>query len=172
MLENSLELYPKIFCVCVFVFVYAFLREWDIFLRSQFVFFHQIIFFLTWLHRVLIVACGNQFPDQGSNPAPLYLEHRILATGPPGNSLIRFLKRYATQRHSEALLFGCKDFRSKIDFAFLRDFMALVHQLNKHRLGTRNQSMAVIQPCRRNILTQVTLSVPKGSKQEPRRSFS
>ena len=26
------------------------------------------------------------FPNQGSNPGPLHWEHRVLATGPPGNS--------------------------------------------------------------------------------------
>ena len=39
-----------------------------------------------WLHRVLVVACGIQVPQQGWNPAPLYQEQRVLATGPPGNS--------------------------------------------------------------------------------------
>ena len=44
------------------------------------------LFLFIWLHRVLVVACGIQFPNQGSNPAPLYQEHRVLATGPQGNS--------------------------------------------------------------------------------------
>ena len=34
----------------------------------------------------LVVACGIQFPDQGSNPGPLHWEHGILPTGPPGKS--------------------------------------------------------------------------------------
>ena len=35
--------------------------------------------------ELLVVACGIQFPDQGSNPGPLHWEHGVLATGPPGN---------------------------------------------------------------------------------------
>ena len=35
----------------------------------------------------LAVACGIEFPDQGSNPGPLPWEHGILATGLPGKSL-------------------------------------------------------------------------------------
>ena len=56
--------------------------------------------FIFWLHRVLVaargifvaafkllvVACGIQFPDQGSNPGLLDWEHRVLATGHPGKS--------------------------------------------------------------------------------------
>ena len=34
----------------------------------------------------LVVACGIQFPDQGSNPGPLHWEHGVPATGPPGKS--------------------------------------------------------------------------------------
>ena len=32
--------------------------------------------------ELLNVACGIQFPDQGSNPGPLHWECRVLATGP------------------------------------------------------------------------------------------
>ena len=35
----------------------------------------------------LVMACGIQFPDQGSNPGPLPWEGRVLATGPPGKCL-------------------------------------------------------------------------------------
>ena len=38
--------------------------------------------------ELLNVACGVQFPDQGSNPGPLYWEHRVLATGSPGRSVV------------------------------------------------------------------------------------
>ena len=44
-----------------------------------------------WLCWVLLVACGIYLPDQGSNPGPLHLELRVLATGPPGKSPQRFL---------------------------------------------------------------------------------
>ena len=33
-------------------------------------------------------ACGI-FLDQGLNPGPLHWEHEVLATGPPGESLVR-----------------------------------------------------------------------------------
>ena len=47
----------------------------------------QYLFFSIWLHRVLVVAHGIEFPDQGLNSGPLYWEWRVLATGPPGYSL-------------------------------------------------------------------------------------
>ena len=34
------------------------------------------------------MACRTQFPGQGSNLGPLHWECRVLATGPPGKSLI------------------------------------------------------------------------------------
>ena len=37
-------------------------------------------------YTLLVVACGTQFPDQGSNPGPLHWEHGVLATTPPGKS--------------------------------------------------------------------------------------
>ena len=36
----------------------------------------------------LVAACGIQFPAQGSNTGPLHWECRVLATGPPGKSLV------------------------------------------------------------------------------------
>ena len=33
--------------------------------------------------KLLVVACGIQFPGQGSNPGPLHWEGRVLAIGPP-----------------------------------------------------------------------------------------
>ena len=46
-----------------------------------------------WLHRVLVVVCRIQFPDQGSNPGPPHWGCRIPATGSPGKShLLAFLK--------------------------------------------------------------------------------
>ena len=35
----------------------------------------------------IVVACGIQFSDQGSNPGPLHWECGVLATRPPGKSL-------------------------------------------------------------------------------------
>ena len=55
------------------------------------IYFH----FFIWLCRILaaacellVEACGIQFPDQGLNPGPPHWEHRVLATGLPGKSLI------------------------------------------------------------------------------------
>ena len=39
--------------------------------------------FLDVACKLLVSACGIQFPDQGSNPNPLHWESRFLATGPP-----------------------------------------------------------------------------------------
>ena len=36
--------------------------------------------------ELLGAPCGIQFPDQGSNLAPLHWEHGVLASGPPGKS--------------------------------------------------------------------------------------
>ena len=43
-------------------------------------------------HRgsLLAATCGIQFPDQGLNLGPLHSEHRVLAAGPPENSLWTF----------------------------------------------------------------------------------
>ena len=58
------------------------------------------IYLFIWLHwvlvvacKILVVACGTWFPDQGSNPRPLHWERGILATRPQGSlsSLISFL---------------------------------------------------------------------------------
>ena len=38
----------------------------------------------------LVVACGIQFPNQGSNPGPLPWEHRVLAIGSPGKPSLIF----------------------------------------------------------------------------------
>ena len=43
---------------------------------------------LLWHAESLVAACGIQFPDQGLNSGPLLWECRVLATGPPGKSLI------------------------------------------------------------------------------------
>ena len=37
--------------------------------------------------RLLVVSCGIEFPDQGSNLDPLHGELGVLATGPPGKFL-------------------------------------------------------------------------------------
>ena len=60
-----------------------------------------------------VVACGIQFPDQGSNPDSLYWEHGVLATGPPGSPLIHFY----SGKHPIMFLVGWEFFHSQfIDF--------------------------------------------------------
>ena len=44
-------------------------------------FFNIYFYLFIWLHWVLVVACGIQFPEQGLNPGPLHWELRVLATG-------------------------------------------------------------------------------------------
>ena len=46
----------------------------------------SFIYLFIWLCWALVVAYGNQFPDQESNPGPLHWELRVLATGPLGKS--------------------------------------------------------------------------------------
>ena len=36
--------------------------------------------------KLLVVACGIQFPNQGLNLGPLHWDPGVLATGPPGKS--------------------------------------------------------------------------------------
>ena len=48
--------------------------------------FGQIYDFCCGIQDLLVVACGIQFSDQGSNLCPLHWEHRVLATGPTGKS--------------------------------------------------------------------------------------
>ena len=40
------------------------------------------------------VACGILVPWPGIKPVPLYWEHRVLTTAPPGKSLIQLLQEY------------------------------------------------------------------------------
>ena len=49
-------------------------------------FFKYVFIWLLGSHSVFIAAWGIWLPDQGSNLGPLHWEHRLLATGPPGNS--------------------------------------------------------------------------------------
>ena len=51
------------------------IRSHDIYLFTFFSFFFLIFGYLD---------CGNQFPNQGSNPHPLRWKCRVLTTGPPG----------------------------------------------------------------------------------------
>ena len=53
---------------------------------SLFFFFLIIFICLLAAPGFSFVACGIQFPDEGSNPGPLHQEHAVLDTGPPGKS--------------------------------------------------------------------------------------
>ena len=46
----------------------------------------QHVGYLVVACKLLAVACGIYFSDQGSNSGPLHWECRVLATGPPGKS--------------------------------------------------------------------------------------
>ena len=48
--------------------------------------------------QTLVVACGIEFLDQGSNPDPLHGQHGVLATGPPGKSLPFHILKSVFQR--------------------------------------------------------------------------
>ena len=48
----------------------------------------KILFLFIWLLWAFVAAYGIQFPNQGSNPGSLHWEHGVLATGPPGKSLL------------------------------------------------------------------------------------
>ena len=52
--------------------------EKDSLIDTRFFFFKHLFI---WLHWVLVVARGIQFPDQGLNLGPLYWESGVLATG-------------------------------------------------------------------------------------------
>ena len=66
-----------------------------------YLFFFNILFFIIYLFgstgsqlrhaHSLVAACGVQFPDQRSNSGPLPWEQRVLATAPPGKSVLIFL---------------------------------------------------------------------------------
>ena len=48
--------------------------------------------------KLLVVACGIQFPDQGLIPSSLYWECGVLVTGPPGKSPGILLNNLTMQR--------------------------------------------------------------------------
>ena len=46
----------------------------------------------SWDSILLVVACGISFPDQGCNLDPLHWECNVLASGPPGKSMLGVFK--------------------------------------------------------------------------------
>ena len=72
-------------CFIVFSFLCAFIPG------REFLPFSRSFAYFIWLHWILVVACGIQFPNQGSNPGPLHWELGVLATGPRRKSQILFL---------------------------------------------------------------------------------
>ena len=60
-------------------------------------FFFLAVLFKLWypgslvLCELLAVACGIQFPIQGSKLDPLHWQHRVPGTGPPGKSQFEYL---------------------------------------------------------------------------------
>ena len=64
--------------------------SWEVYIRVV-VSMTSFFFFLKkfiWLCQVLAVACEVSFPDQVLNLGSLHREHGVLATGPPGKSLL------------------------------------------------------------------------------------
>ena len=53
--------------------------------------FYKLFYLFICPHHTLVVACGNQFPDQGLNPGPLDWEHGCLATRLSGKSELMLL---------------------------------------------------------------------------------
>ena len=60
--------------------------------NNCFSFFFTLFIWLHWVfitaHRILVAACGIQLPDQGLNLGLQHQECRVLATEPPGKSLL------------------------------------------------------------------------------------
>ena len=56
--------------------------------------------------KLLVAACGIQFPKQGSNLGPLHWEHGVLSTVPPGKSRLFIIKCKAPQSFLEAVYIG------------------------------------------------------------------
>ena len=50
----------------------------------------------------LVAACRIYFLDKGSNQGPLHWEHRVLATGPQGKSLVMLLMKLSSQHLTES----------------------------------------------------------------------
>ena len=58
-------------------------------------FFLNIYFYLfIWLHRVLVVACGIQFSNQGSNPGPLRWEFKSQSRDHQGSPSVTCFCKY------------------------------------------------------------------------------
>ena len=58
---------------------------------------HQVI---VAAFRLLVAACGIQFPDQGSKPRSLHWEHWVLATVPLGKSHAWWIRCFCLRRVS------------------------------------------------------------------------
>ena len=68
-------------------------------LVSFFFFFFKFFSHALW-------CMGSQFPNQGSNPCPLHLEHGVLTTGPTEKSLILALISSLTHRCFSSVQFS------------------------------------------------------------------
>ena len=74
---DELGLFFFFFWLCLFLVV----------ARGIFCLHRDFFTFLVAAFKLLFVACTISFPNQGSNPGPLHLEHGVLAAGAPGRSL-------------------------------------------------------------------------------------
>ena len=76
------------FCtiLIIYLFIYLFIWLCQVLVVACRIFQLPPVGSLVAACRLLVAACGIQFPDQGSNPGPPAMEHGVLTTGPPGNS--------------------------------------------------------------------------------------
>ena len=122
------------------------------------------IYLFIWLHWALVVACGIQFSDQGSNLGPVLWECRVLATGPPGKSLHLLLKTLFiyTDWNTDCMVINCQfligisnpklwvpDVGIHLDtqFGYPRDISNLIHQnLNLSPISSRTPLTLSFKP--------------------------
>ena len=75
--ECIYSIFPRILTMYFGVYVnfYFFLKK-----KNIYIYLYLFILF-TWLHQILVVSHGIQFPDQELNPGSLHCEQGVLATG-------------------------------------------------------------------------------------------
>ena len=95
----------------------------------------QHVGYLVVACKLLAVACGIYFSDQGSNSGPLHWECRALATGPPGKSHVSMLilwppdaKSWLIWKDSDAR----KDWGQEEKVATEDETVGWHHRLNGH----------------------------------------
>ena len=89
--------------------------------------------------QTLVVACGIEFLDQGSNPDPLHGQHGVLATGPPGKSLPFHILKSVFQRPVVLVLmkFNLSNSFCKVHDFFFFFFLVLLQYSSLENLMDR-----------------------------------